>query len=206
MPPEGVAFLFTLTIIGSTVLLFPLVRALAERIRSKNVDAGVKEVQVLREDLLGEIQQARREIGELGERVDFTERLLAKKSQTWRSGWTSPNASSRGQRTGDGRHHRRFHPDHRHRRLFRVDDFALAGGEGVRGAPQAWSCASRWRRNRRRARRVGRNRGAVAPRGGGTGGASRFYGTAPRPAEGCGAAATAADVTLPAETGIAGAA
>jgi len=82
MPPEGVAFLFTLTIIGSTVLLFPLVRALAERIRTKNVDAGVREeLQVLREDLLGEIQQARREIGELGERVDFTERLLAKKSQ-----------------------------------------------------------------------------------------------------------------------------
>jgi len=72
-----------LTIIGSTVLLFPLVRALAERIRSKNVDAGVREeLQVLREDLLGEIQQARREIGELGERVDFTERLLAKTSQT----------------------------------------------------------------------------------------------------------------------------
>src|SRR2546425_8733550 len=69
MPPEGVAFLFTLTIIGSTVLLFPLVRALAERIRSKNVDAGVREeLQLLREDLLGEIQQARREIGELGER------------------------------------------------------------------------------------------------------------------------------------------
>jgi len=83
MPPEGVAFLFTLTIIGSTVLLFPLVRALAERIRTKNVDAGVREeLQVLREDLLGEIQQARREIGELGERVDFTERLLAKTSQT----------------------------------------------------------------------------------------------------------------------------
>ena len=82
MPPEGVAFLFTLTIIGSTVLLFPLVRALAERIRTKNVDAGLREeLQVLREDLLGEIQQARREIGELGERVDFTERLLAKKSQ-----------------------------------------------------------------------------------------------------------------------------
>jgi len=83
MPPEGVAFLFTLTIIGSTVLLFPLVRALAERIRSKNVDAGVREeLLVLREDLLAEIQQARREIGDLGERVDFTERLLAKKSQT----------------------------------------------------------------------------------------------------------------------------
>ena len=83
MPPEGVAFLVTLTIIGSTVLLFPLVRAVAERIRSKNVDAGVREeLQVLREDLLAEIQQARHEIGDLGERVDFAERLLAKKSQT----------------------------------------------------------------------------------------------------------------------------
>ena len=83
MPPEGVAFLFTLTIIGSTVLLYPLVRALAERNRSKNLDAGVREeLQLLREDLLAEIQQARREIGDLGERVDFTERLLAKKSQT----------------------------------------------------------------------------------------------------------------------------
>ncbi len=83
MPPEGVAFLFTLTIVGATVLLFPLVRALAERIRGKNIDPGVREeLQLLREDLLAEIQQARHEIGDLGERVDFAERLLAKKSQT----------------------------------------------------------------------------------------------------------------------------
>ena len=82
--PEEVVFLFVLTIIGSSVLLFPLVRALAERIRPRSIDAaGVKEeLQMLREDLLAEIQQARREIGDLGERVDFTERLLAKKSQT----------------------------------------------------------------------------------------------------------------------------
>ncbi len=80
MPQEGVVFLFVLTILGATVLLFPLVRALAERIRSKSVDAGMKdELQLLREDLLTEIQQARREIGDLGERIDFTERLLAKK-------------------------------------------------------------------------------------------------------------------------------
>jgi hypothetical protein len=38
-----------------------------------------EELQLLREDLLTEIQQARREIGDLGERVDFTERLLANK-------------------------------------------------------------------------------------------------------------------------------
>jgi len=79
MPPEGVAFLFTLTIIGATILLFPLVRAFAERIRGKNVDAGVREeLQVLREDLLAEIQHARREIGDFGERVDFLERFIAK--------------------------------------------------------------------------------------------------------------------------------
>ncbi|HLQ59101.1 MAG TPA: hypothetical protein VK113_06270 [Gemmatimonadales bacterium] len=80
MPEEGVVFLFVLTLIGSTILLFPLVRALADRIRTKSVDAGVKEeLQMLREDLLAEIQQARREIGDMGERIDFTERLLAKK-------------------------------------------------------------------------------------------------------------------------------
>jgi len=83
MPPDAIAFLFTLTIVGATVLLFPLVRAFSERIRGgKNIDPGLREeLQVLREDLLAEIQQARREIGDLGERVDFTERLLAKKSQ-----------------------------------------------------------------------------------------------------------------------------
>ncbi len=80
--PEEVVFLFVLTIIGSSVLLFPLVRALAERIRPRGVDAGVREeLQMLREDLLAEIQQARREIGDLGERIDFTERLLAKKAE-----------------------------------------------------------------------------------------------------------------------------
>jgi hypothetical protein len=81
MPPEGVAFLFTLSIIGGVVLLFPLVRAFSERIRGRT-DAGMREeIQILREDLLAEIQQARREIGDLGERIEFTERLLAKKSQ-----------------------------------------------------------------------------------------------------------------------------
>ena len=79
MPPE-VVFLSTLAIVGSALLLFPLVRALAERVRPRGVEAGVREeLQLLREDILAEIQQARREIGDLSERVDFTERLLAKK-------------------------------------------------------------------------------------------------------------------------------
>ncbi len=79
MPPE-VVFLSTLALVGSALLLFPLARALAERVRPRGVEAGVREeLQLLREDILAEIQQARREIGDLSERVDFTERLLAKK-------------------------------------------------------------------------------------------------------------------------------
>ncbi|HEY7194239.1 MAG TPA: hypothetical protein VH439_10905 [Gemmatimonadales bacterium] len=81
--PEEVVFLSVLSIIGAAVLLFPLVRALADRIRPRGVEPGVREeLQMLREDLLAELQQTRREIGDLSERIDFTERLLAKKSQT----------------------------------------------------------------------------------------------------------------------------
>jgi len=84
MPPE-IVFLSTLAIVGSALLLFPLARALAERIRPKNVDAGVREeLQVLREDLLAEIQQARHEIGDFGERVDFLERFIARQREAER--------------------------------------------------------------------------------------------------------------------------
>ena len=81
MPPE-IAFLSTLAIVGSAVLLFPLVRALAERVRPRAVDGRLREeLQTLREDVLGEVQQARHEIAELSERVDFAERLLARKTE-----------------------------------------------------------------------------------------------------------------------------
>jgi hypothetical protein len=80
--PEEILFLSVFAMVGTTVLLFPVMRALAERIRPRPTDANLKEeLQLLREDLLSEIQQARREIGDLGERVDFTERLLAKKTE-----------------------------------------------------------------------------------------------------------------------------
>ena len=71
-------FLSLVAMVGFATLAFPLVRALAERIRPR-LDAGIKdEVQGLRDDVLTELRDMRREILELGERVDFTERLLAK--------------------------------------------------------------------------------------------------------------------------------
>lgn len=77
MRPEEV-FLSLVAMVGFAVLAFPLVRALSERIRPR-VDAGMKdEVVGLREDVLTELREMRREISDLGERVDFTERLLAK--------------------------------------------------------------------------------------------------------------------------------
>ena len=71
-------FLVVLVLVGFTVLAYPLVRALSDRIRPRS-EGGVKEeIQALREDVLAEVQQTRREIADLGERLDFMERLLAK--------------------------------------------------------------------------------------------------------------------------------
>jgi hypothetical protein len=79
MHPEEV-FLSVIAMAGFALLAYPLVRALSERIRPR-VDAGIKDELVgLREDVLTEVRDMRREIGELAERVDFTERLLAKRS------------------------------------------------------------------------------------------------------------------------------
>jgi hypothetical protein len=63
-------FLSVVAMVGFALLAFPLVRALSERIRPR-VDVGIKE------DVLTELRDMRREVAELGERVDFTERLLA---------------------------------------------------------------------------------------------------------------------------------
>lgn len=75
-------FLIAFMIVGGAVLLYPLVRALAERIRPRGLEPGVREeLQMLREDVLAELQQTRGEIADLGERMDFAERLLAKRSE-----------------------------------------------------------------------------------------------------------------------------
>jgi len=79
---KGSLFALMAVVAGAVIILFPFMRALAERIRPRALDSTVSdELQALREDLLAELQHTRLEISELSERVDFTERLLAKKSQ-----------------------------------------------------------------------------------------------------------------------------
>lgn len=78
MPPEGVVLVSIAVVLVSGALLLPIVRSLAERIRGRPVAAGADDIQALRDDVMQELQQVRHEVAELGERVDFTERLLAK--------------------------------------------------------------------------------------------------------------------------------
>lgn len=76
MKPEEV-FLSFVAMAGTAWLLSPLARALAERIRphAPAIDAGAD---AFRDEVLQELQHVRRELVELSDRVDFTERLLAK--------------------------------------------------------------------------------------------------------------------------------
>jgi hypothetical protein len=59
------------------VSLSPLGKALAERVRQGAVSSGKGAGE--HEQLLGAVEDLRREVAELAERVDFTERLLARR-------------------------------------------------------------------------------------------------------------------------------
>jgi len=64
---------------AGTWMFRPVVLAIAERLRGGRVTDGEaqRQMEAVREELLAELQQTRREMVELGERVDFAERLLA---------------------------------------------------------------------------------------------------------------------------------
>jgi len=75
-------FFIVFAMIGaSAILIRPLVTALAERIRHRpELPAAGSE------ELVDEVRAMRQELAELAERVDFTERLLAKSSEAARAG------------------------------------------------------------------------------------------------------------------------
>lgn len=55
------------------IALSPVGKAYAERVRGRTADAGTSEDQA---ELVESVENLRREVAELAERVDFTERLL----------------------------------------------------------------------------------------------------------------------------------
>jgi len=84
MDMEGVLAIIFIFGGGSLFLLAlsPVGKAFAERIRRQGGAALPEDVRAeldaLRSDLSSEVQQLRTEVGELSERMDFAERLLAK--------------------------------------------------------------------------------------------------------------------------------
>jgi hypothetical protein len=73
--PVIASIAFFITVLGSFVLFGPIGRAFADRLRHKDSDRALDtgEVEALREEL----DTVRRQVAELAERQDFTERLLA---------------------------------------------------------------------------------------------------------------------------------
>ncbi|HEY6207737.1 MAG TPA: hypothetical protein VIW28_01640 [Gemmatimonadales bacterium] len=84
---EGVLAIIFIFGGGSLFLLAlsPVGKAFAERIRRQGGAALPEDVRAeldaLRSDLSSEVQQLRTEVGELSERMDFAERLLAKQRE-----------------------------------------------------------------------------------------------------------------------------
>jgi hypothetical protein len=81
MDPGVIAVFIPIVAVGGffvwMVSLSPLGKALAERLRHGPVPPGKDAGE--RDELLGVVEELRREVAELAERVDFTERLLARK-------------------------------------------------------------------------------------------------------------------------------
>lgn len=67
---------------GGFLLLRPLVQAVADRLRHRDAPA----VPGAGEEILEELHAMRQDIAELAERVDFTERLLARQREAARLG------------------------------------------------------------------------------------------------------------------------
>ncbi len=77
MPQDLGPIIATLALFGilGAVVLGPIGRAFAERLRRKGIEPAIDagELEALRAELAG----LRQQVGELAERQDFTERLLA---------------------------------------------------------------------------------------------------------------------------------
>ena len=81
--PPGVFLLVSLAVVGGLIAVFwPLMRAIARRIEGKagTDPALLEELDHLRARV-SDLEAMQMRMGELEERVDFTERLLAQKSE-----------------------------------------------------------------------------------------------------------------------------
>ncbi|HXE56724.1 MAG TPA: hypothetical protein VNK43_01875 [Gemmatimonadales bacterium] len=87
MPPQAVVMIVLAIVAGATLVCFPLFRALARRIEGKGTDtSGLHaELDELRARV-AELEAAQARVGELEDRLDFAERLLARRPDLERLG------------------------------------------------------------------------------------------------------------------------
>jgi hypothetical protein len=77
--PDMVALIVIASLIAATVILWPIMRALARRLEGKGaVDLGLKSDVEHLHQRLGEVDVLQARVAELEERLDFTERMLAR--------------------------------------------------------------------------------------------------------------------------------
>jgi len=87
-PNKLLLALLAVCVVGGAVsVLRPLVGAIAKRIADgPQPDRSADHVAALRSELLDELEQVRQQVSDLGERVDFAERLLARQREGQRIG------------------------------------------------------------------------------------------------------------------------
>jgi Tfp pilus assembly protein PilO len=77
-------WLIILAMAGIVVLAYPLISALSARLRGRPDGGEHDALHAAHEAVLNELAQLRHEVGELGERVDFVERLQVKAKEAAR--------------------------------------------------------------------------------------------------------------------------
>jgi hypothetical protein len=79
LDPDTIGRIVVFSLVAATIILWPIVRALARRLEGKGTgDAALRaEVEQLHHRL-GEVDALQGRVAELEERLDFTERMLAR--------------------------------------------------------------------------------------------------------------------------------
>jgi hypothetical protein len=77
--PPAIVMIVFLGLLATTIILWPVMRAFARRLEGKGVTDPVLHAEVEQlQHRLGEVDSLQQRVAELEERIDFTERMLAR--------------------------------------------------------------------------------------------------------------------------------
>ncbi len=77
--PPAIVMIVFLALVATTVILWPIMRALARRLEGKGAADPALQAEIEQlQQRLGEVDVLQQRVAELEERIDFTERMLAR--------------------------------------------------------------------------------------------------------------------------------